>query len=241
MTRPVVGVALRLLIAVINVPRKVGRKAWIRCFKLTAQRAHLFGMNEAGWLPQKRVYQRLARQLGLTFWGLFRGPNPVFWDPDIFRKLSARQIKLHARAKGRLAQRWIGFNAARYLTEVVLRHIATKTIIAVLNTHLVPPGPKVEPWWRARMRKRSLARIRSLVHAHLAAGRIVVLMGDHNLLGKLDIPGVTWLVFEGVDKLAIAVPAGVSLDGFSIDDFLAPTDHKRGHAAEAHLTIGAAA
>lgn len=241
MTRPVVGTALRLLVAVMNIPTKVGPKAWERCFTLLVERAQIFGINEAGALRAKRLYRRLARELGLAYWGLFRGPNPVFWDPDVLRLLRARQIKLHARGSGAKARRWPGFNSARFLTEVVLRHIATKTIVAVLNAHLVPPGPKVDSSWRARQRARSLARIRRLVAFHLSMGRVVVLMGDHNLVGKLDIPGVTWLVFEGVDKLAIAMPDGVSLDEFDVDNFLAPTDHKRGHAADAHLTIGVAA
>ena len=58
-TRPV-GVALRLLIAVINVPAKV-EQAWIAASEALPPSAHLFGMN--GPKPATRVCQRLARQL----------------------------------------------------------------------------------------------------------------------------------------------------------------------------------
>ncbi len=240
MDRPVVA-RLRLLVACINIPTKVGKAAWARCFGLLVARAHIFGINEAGSWRAKRLYIRLARELGLKHYGL-SGSNPVFWDPDLFRKLKGRQIKLHARAKGRLARRWPGFNAARYLTEVLLRHRQTRVIVAVLNVHLVANGWKINARWRARMRKRSLDRIKRLVAFHcFEMGRIVVLFGDTNIADEVNIPGIVWLFPEGVDKVGIAVPEGMDLAGFDLDQFLAPTDHKKGRAAAVNLEIGAAA
>lgn len=237
MSRPVVA-TLRLLVACINIPTKVGPKAWARCFALVVARAHIFGINEAGSWRAKRLYIRLARELGLTHYGL-SGSNPVFWDPDLFRKLRARQVKLHARAKGRLARRWPGFNAARYLTEVVLRHIQSRVIVAVLNVHLVAPGRKVNSRWRARMRKRSLDRIRRMVAHHILMGRIVVLLGDTNIADEIDVRGMLWLFPSGVDKIGVGIPEGMDLEGFDLDQFLAPTDHKKGRAAAVDIEIGA--
>ena len=241
MDRPVIR-HLRLLFACMNIPTKVGPAAWARCFRLLAERAEFFGINEAGSIRAKRLYRKLAKALGLTSWGLWRGTNPIFWDPDILRFIRGRQIKLHSRGTSIKAKLWPGFNAARYVTEVVFRHIAARRIIAVLNVHLVAPGPKVPSRWRARKRAQSLARIRLLVAAHAALGRIVVLIGDTNIVDDIDIPGMVWLFPEGVDKLAILVPEGMTLADFDVEQFDAPTDHHHGRAADVTLDlIGAAA
>lgn len=243
MPRPVVPALpayLRLLLGVMNIPTKVGAKAWEKCFRILAEHAELFGINEVGSPRAKRLYIRLKDELGFAQFGVGQGPNPVFWARDTFRFLRGRVIRLHGRGKGRLARRFPGFNGARFLTEVVLRHRESDQIVAVLNFHLVAPGWKVLARWRAEMRRKSLARIDGLVAFHLSKGRVVVLMGDTNIGGAIDLTGVTWLFVAGVDRIAIAVPKGVTLDDFDIAQLVAPTDHKHGRFADARLTVGAA-
>lgn len=235
MSRPLLLLLLRA--ALINIPTKVGRAAWERCFRALAARGDIVTINEAGSWRAKRVYIRLAKELGYSHYGL-SGPNPVFWKADEYRKVKGRQIKLHARARGRLARRWPGFNGARYVTEVILCHRDTGEYITVLNWHMVAPGWKVRARWRAKMRARSIDRIERLVDHHRDVGRIVLGMGDANQ-DAFPIPGMKWIHADGPDLLGIALPASVYLDRADPDEFSAPTDHKHGKSAVIEL-LGAA-
>lgn len=237
MTRPVVA-ALQLLVAVMNIPTKVGPKNWDTCFRRLASHGEIFGINEAGSWRAKRLYRTLAKQLGYAHYGL-SGPNPVFWKASEYRRVSSRTIKLHARAKGALARRWPGFNGARYLTVVVLAHRGTGEFITVLNWHMVAPGRKVRARWRERMRARSIARIRRLVAYHLSVDRIVLGMGDANR-DAFVIDRFTWIHDDGPDLMGIGLPKGVYLERADDNEFAAPTDHKHGKSAVIDL-IGAAA
>lgn len=238
MTRPLV-VALVIRAAIMNIPTKVRAKAWERCFRLLAQHGGIFGINEAGSPRAKRLYRRLADELGYGHFGLDLGPNPVFWDRDEYRFVSGRQIKLHGRGRGKLARRWPGFNGARFLTIVTLRHRKTGQLVTVLNWHLVAPGWKVRARWRARMRALSEEIINGQVAFHRDRGRVVLGIGDGNQDGW-HVPNARWLHREGPDLMLLALPTGVHLEQADTDVFPAPTDHKDGKSADIGL-IGAAA
>lgn len=245
MTTSPLSVTLHLLVAMMNIPTKVGRSAWAENFDKLADRADIFGINEAGSWRAKRLYKRLAIQRGYGFFGLFIGPNPVFWDRRLYRQFSATQVRLHGRGKGRLAVRFPGFNGPRYVTVVVLEHIATGRKITVLCWHFVAPGWKVLAGWRTRMRRRSIARVSGIVRHHLDAGRIVLGIGDTNLQHAFELVDEwLWLRGDGVDKVGVAVPDGVRIDGYaarqSVVTFPARTDHKHGISAAIPLKIGSA-
>lgn len=241
-----VAATLHLLVAMMNIPTKMGAHAWAVDFDKLADRADVFGINEAGSVRAKRLYRRLARERGYGYFGLFIGPNPVFWDRRLYQLYSATQVRLHGRGKGRLAVKFPGFNGPRYVTVVVLEHLGTGRKVTVLCWHFVAPGWKVLAGWRARMRKRSIARVAAIVKHHLEAGRAVVGFGDTNLRNEFDlVDGWLWLRGDGVDKLGVAVPDNVHLDGYaarlSVVPFPALTDHKHGVSAAVPLKIGAAA
>lgn len=243
--RPVVA-TLHLLVAVMNIPTKMGARAWAIDFDKLADRADVFGINEAGSVRAKRLYRRLAQARGYSSWGLWRGPNPIFWDTRLYRLHSARQVRLHRRGRGRLARRFPGFNGARFVTVVTLVHLATGRRITFLNWHFVAPGWKVRDAWRARMRRRSIATVRAIVESTLDHGCTAVGFGDTNLREPFEVvDGWVWLRGEGVDKLGVAVPDGVDLDAYaageSVIAFPALTDHKHGVSAAIPLKIGAAA
>lgn len=237
MTRPVVTLPLYLRFACMNVPTKVGARAWRRCFDLLVEHGEFFGMNEAGSVRAKRIYNRRKDLYGYSQFGLFRGTNPIFWKKSEFSLVSGRQVKLHGRAKGRLALKYPGFNGARYLTEVILRPTADVAEVAVINVHLVAPGPKVNDQWRRQMRAKSIATINGIVAHHADSRRAVVLMGDTNIAGELDLPGVQWLYPRGVDKLGLALPDNATIATRTTKQFEAPTDHKHGRSADVQIRL----
>lgn len=223
---------------VINVPTSVGPRAWASCFRAIAKRTSVFGINEAFAPAAKALYLALALARGLGQYGVRRSPNPVFWRRRHWRKASGRVIKLHD-ALSRYGD-WPGFNDARYVTEVILRRRGRKGFpqVVILNTHWVPEGDKVNDEDRARARSASLREVRALILEHLAAGRIVILMGDTNIHAAihLNIPGLVWIRPLGVDKIAVALPPGWTLDDFDVDTFAARTDHKHGIAAAVEIS-----
>ncbi|WP_028654884.1 endonuclease/exonuclease/phosphatase family protein [Nocardioides sp. J54] len=228
-----------LRVAFGNVPTKVKAAGWEGCFRILKARGDVVGINEAGNWRAKRVYARLAKAAGYGRYGLFIGPNPIFWDRRVYRRYSARQVRLHDSGKGRRARLWPGFNAARYMTVVVLTHLDTGRLVTFINLHFVAPGPKVPARWRAAMRNRSIARLRKIVAHHQAAGRDVVVFGDANRHG-FPIPGAVWLDSSRPDVLAIVPADDTRLGDTTVEQVPAPTDHKRVVAARAEL-IGAAA
>lgn len=241
MDRPAILV-LRLLIGCINIPTKVGAKAWAACFRRLAARADIFGINEAGSPRAKDLYDDLMRELGLSQFGLWRGPNPVFWKTDVYDFVSGEQVQLHRAGRGRLARRWRGFNGPRFMTVVVLRHRATGREVTFINWHWVAPGWKVLSKWRSRMRVRSKRLLRREIASHRAAGRIVAGVGDTNLrLAFYVLKMWRWLRRKGVDKLGLAVLDGDQILDVDVEVFAAPTDHRHGLSAEVDIEIGAAA
>lgn len=241
---------LRLLlrVAFMNIPTKVGWRAWRANFRALDERGQVFGINEAGARRAKALYAVLAKRRRLGYFGLWIGPNPIFWDRRRYRLHSAAQVKLHGRAPGWRSLRWPGFNAARYVTVVVLEPLDGGPLETYLNWHWVAPGPKVDEKWRARMREISDRKVTEIIEHHRAAGRIVVGFGDINLRDAPDLGGhVIWLREQGVDVLCIALPDGVQLATTvararaQVDVFEADTDHKHGVSADIPLEIGAAA
>lgn len=244
MTRPVVARSLSLSVACMNIPTKVGPAKWRTCFNKLAAAGDVISINEAGSLKAKRLYNRLKNQHHMSQFGLFRGPNPIFWDVRKFAKVSAKQIRLHARGTGALARRFPGFNGARFMTVVVLQPLDAEghrlgPEVAFLNWHFVAPGPKVPAAWRARKRRQSEAKVRAERAKHIAAGRIVVGNGDANE-DAFDLADADWWIHDdGPDLMFVAVPAGVEVTHVLPGLIPAPTDHKRGKRADLTFTIGA--
>lgn len=231
-----------LRLAVINIPTKVGPAAWRECFEETADRADIFGINEAFSPRAKRLYRRLAKTLGLWFYLVFRSPNPLFYDSGMWRRVAGSQHRLHGR--GPWWPRWPGYNAARYASVAVFdrRDDPEAPWVTVINTHLVPRGRKVTNRWRERARRRSLAKLSQIIERHLELGRAVVIMGDLNMNTSPALPGVVWVTGPSVDKIGVACPAGWRIAIRTVFRYAAPTDHDRGVSAVVHLErIGAAA
>jgi hypothetical protein len=230
--KPKKGTRRQVRAATINIPIKVGEKAWEECFRETAARAPYFGVNECLSREQRALYDHLADELGLGHYGLF-GPNPVFWDQKKYRRIAGRQYQLH---KGRKSK-YAGYNAARYATVVVLEDRETGEQVTVVNAHLVPRGAKVPARWRARVRAQSLVKLTWIVQRHVRAGRAVVVMGDTNMDRPPKIPGVRWIAggTSGVDKIGVALPKRWKVANVHASEYDAPTDHKHGRVAQADL------
>ena len=223
-----------LHLATINVPAKVGRKAWEKCFEETAKRADLFGVNEAFSLRQKATFRRRAKAEGFRQYGLYKGPNPIFHNPNDWRRVRANTYRLHGR--GPLWRRWPGFNGSRSATVALFHPVRSAGApVAVVNTHWVPRGPKVPRVFRDRARRRSERVVARIVRAHLDRGHVVVVMGDLNMTTAPDLPGVEWVHDRGVDKIGVACPEGWEMTGAGSYRYPAPTDHKKGAAAAVWL------
>lgn len=221
-------------VGTINVPEKVGPQAWERCFEEIAERAELFGLQESLSDHQRDTYLDLAREHALRQFGLMKGPNPVFSDPKVWRRLYGSVYRLHGR--GPRFRAWPGYNEARYATVTVHEHVtAGGPQVTVVDAHLVPRGRKVPAWWRKRARRRSLRILADIVRRHVARGRLVVVLGDFNMDELPDLPGVHWLHGKGVDKIGVAVPDGWGIAAADVETFPAPTDHRRGVVATFRL------
>ena len=219
-------------IAIINVPVKVGASAWERCFRETAERAPLFGINETKSHEQRVLYRRLAREHGYGSAGM-ASPNVVFFDSARYHKISSRVVPLHPRGNGLLARRFPGFNDARSVTEVTLLDVKSGEVIVVLCTHWVPEGRKVPGVWRAWARNESKRRIRQMMRRHMKWGRTVFLIGDTNIGGVIDmsVRGFVWIRPEGIDKIGVGLPKGRPLQESEWHRYGAPTDHGAGIVA----------
>lgn len=228
---------LLLRASTINIPTSAGRKAWRRALAIATRHGDLTGAQEVFSPRAKALFVWLARHLGLRQFGLVYSPNPIFSDPDVWRRTRGNVHKLHGRGPLKYFRKWSGFNAARYATVAIYEHTnADAPLVTHLNTHLVPRGPKVPDWWRDQVRRISIEKITDIVAAHLAAGRVVLLTGDFNMEDAPKIPGVQWLWDDGVDKIGIAVPEGVDVARFIAHTFDAPVDHRHGVAAAITIT-----
>lgn len=226
---------IRVNTAVINIPTKVGPENWIECWELTAEVADVFGVNENSKKKHK-VYFDLAKKHNHGRYGVSNTPNPIFWDRKIYRGISGRQVRLHKAATGPLARKFPGFNAARYATEVVLRHRETKQELAFIVTHWVPNGNKVNPVFRTASRIASKRGVTRLIRENRNEGRPTFLMGDTNIFKKFWLYAIRWLRSQGIDKLGFAVPSGWKVSNMSSSTYPAPTDHKHGVRGSVTLT-----
>lgn len=227
-------------VAIINVPTKVGIRGWTGCIRaVLARRPAVAGINEAFTGRARALFVAAAAARGYRQYGARQTPNLIFWRRRHWQLVSGRVHQLHDRLS-RYAE-WRGFNDARYVTEVILRRRGRKhrdaPQVAVLCTHWVPGGDKVEATDRAQARDTSVAVIRGLILEHLAAGRVVILIGDLNVYAPIDlgVAGFEWVRGQGVDKIGVAVPAGYRLTAADFDLFAAPTDH--GHGVAARIQI----
>lgn len=237
MSRPRV-IELLLIVGVINIPVKIGRRAWRRCFGLMARRTDIFGVNECFTKEQRRLYLRLARKLDLGQYGTRIGPNPIFWDAKKYRLIDGRQTRIHPAGTSALARRWRGFNAARYVTDVVLASLDHPGLeIAAINTHWSAGGWKVPAMWLRGARRQSKKVVNALRAEHTAAGREVVLLGDFNIVRRIFLTAVRWLRVWGVDKVGIALTAAARLVAHRVLLIKAPTDHKHGVIVRIRLNI----
>lgn len=233
---------VRIRTGIINIPTKVGEKSWRECWTEMESRSDFFGVNEILSRAQRRVYRELSHEFNFGRQGV-GSPNAIFWNKEEFTKLSGRVIKIHDKATGVFARRAPGFNAARYMTEVVLEASGgsrysgpngRKQEYAVLCSHWVPQQ-RVSPIFRAKSRRASKKKLRELVAKHRAAGRVVVFLADTNIYKPIHIGPMLWMRKKGIDKMGIAVPEGVDVTGIDFVRFRAPTDHKYGNAG--HATV----
>lgn len=244
MTRPVVAAPapvvldLLLIVGIINIPIKVGKRAWRRCFGLMARNAGIFGINECLHPDQRELFLRLARKLGLGQYGTRIGPNPVFWDARKYSLVRGRQVKLHAAGTSAKARRYPGFNEARRATDVILAVHGTNGVqIGVINVHMAPGGKKVPTLWLIWARRQSKKVIRGLIAEHHEAGREVVVIGDTNIFREFVLGTVRWLRARGVDKVGIALTSAARLVRHRVRLVDAPTDHEHGVVVRIRLAI----
>ena len=218
-----------LRLAVVNIPHKIGADRWEACWDGARRRSAIFGVNESLRGDQRDLYAALAEDTKVGHSGLRQTPNPIFWKKKRFEKVSGEVHQIHGKAAGPLARRFPGFNAERDVNEVVLRQKENDREVAVLNTHWVPNGRKVNPVWRMKMRRKSKKLVRDLVRKHKRAGRPVFVMGDTNLFLPFWMPqDFKWYRARGIDKLGGTLPGKGRA-------YPAPTDHKHGVKATATL------
>lgn len=226
---------ITMSLGIINIPHKVGAKRWESCWKETALRAQIFGVNESGSRAQRNLYRELARKAGYGYYGLWKSPNPIFWDKRTYEFVRGQVTQLHGRSSGRLARRYPGFNAPRYQTEVILKDREGQEY-AFICVHWASRFHVTRRFY-ARARFLSARTASRTVRHHKKAGRIVGFGGDTNISGRIYNPQVTWLYSQGVDKLGVAVPRKYKLSQLRSRRFDAPTDHKHGIAGSALVTI----
>lgn len=225
---------MRLRASVINIPTKVGPLSWEQCLEEALERGSLVGVNESTQ-GKMSLWLRLAKEHGYGVYA-YSTPNPLFWDKEVYRLVAHNVHKIHDGEGGRWEEKYPGYNAERYITEAVFTEApesdASTPNLAVLHTHWVPNGRKVNGRWRTRMRRESKRLLRTLIKKHLAAGRIVIVMGDFNIrLPFYIMGGFVWVRATGVDKIGVICPKGWKIKAKKWSRFRAPTDHKYGAAA----------
>jgi hypothetical protein len=222
-------------IAVTNIPTQVGPDAWRECWDLTADRADIFGANEVFTRKARRMFRRRARKRGYDQYGMKQCPNPVFWNARLYVRTYGKVHRIHGGHDDALARLYPGFNDARYMNEVVLAPVDGGPEVAVLCSHWVPSGRRVDPKWRKKVRRESKALTAQLTAKHKAAGRIVVFLADTNIYPPILVAGLRFLRKVGIDKIAVAVPAGMVILRAKARTFWAPTDH--GHGVRANIRL----
>lgn len=225
-------------VGVVNVPVKVGPRAWATCWRTMARKTGAFGANESLSRRQRAVYAALCAARGWGQYGLRKSPNPLFWSKDTWTKVpgSGRVVELHP--PGPWARTYPGYNGARYATIVVLERRSGQRH-AFVNAHLVSAGHKVPAPWREQVRADSFAQLRELVHDLTDLGLVVWLLGDMNMPQPFPMGHrFTWVRGVGIDKLGVSLPAGVTLGDHSFDLARVPSDHKHGLVCRVHLTKG---
>ena len=222
----------RIKVALINIPRKLSDEDTRTCWDLTAARGSIFGVNECLSGRQRRIYRDAMKDFPhqLRQFGMAKGPNPIFWRNDMWRKVSGEVHMIHpANTSAKDAKRLPGFYSARYLTELVLSDLAGGYEVAVINTHWVSAARGVDKRWVRRSRRTSKKLARELVRKHRAAGRDVIFMGDTNLRKPFKMPkGFNWLRGLGIDKVGATRPGSAGI-------YDAPTDHRHGVRATIRL------
>lgn len=226
---------LETKVVTINIPVQVGHESWVKCWEKASNQASLFGTQEAFNRRQKRTYKRLCREHN---WGKagMGGPNPVFFNKTVWRKISSHVIRIHDADKGPHTKNRPGFHAARFMTEAVLHNIEYGYDAAVLNVHWVPEQIVTKSFKR-KSRRASKKILRQRVKYHTRMGRVVFVMGDTNIYKKIRIGAVKWMRALGIDKLGVAVPKNMIIESATYRMFSAPTDHKRGICGMLTVTL----
>jgi len=218
-----------LSVALINIPAKIGAAKIKECWEKAAARGAVLGVNESFHVQQRAIYKALAKEHGYDTFGLDRTPNPVFWRRSRLTFAHGRVHLIHeANTTAANAKKWPGFYDERSITEVILKLHSGKQV-AVLNTHFVYGAKVIDQRWLRQARRESKALLRELVRENQAKGRIVIAMGDTNMVEPFAMPrGFKWLRGRGIDKMGSNRDGDASL-------FTAPTDHKHGVRARIRL------
>lgn len=223
---------LRIRVGAINVPAKVGRTAWIRCFNIMANRTAAFVQNETLYRRMKVATAAAATARGWGATGLWTSPNPIFFNRRILRKVDSDVRRLHDRGPGYRALP--GFNSERYATLGVFRRrgraYRSMPLISIIGWHLVPQF-RVDATWRDRVRSESIDQVREMILEQLELGRIVYLLGDTNIVGPIPfgMPARTTSIKPvGIDKAYVFTPDDIEVVRKSFTLPKAPTDHKDG-------------
>lgn len=221
---------------VINIPHKVGPAAWLKCWLIMARRTGFFGVNESLSRRQRAVYLAAATARGWGQYGIRSSPNPIFYRRKQWKRdVGSHVVKLHDAGTDGRARLYPGFNSARYATVVCLVRRRTKQRHVVINAHLIPQQ-KVDADWRDNVRASSFAMIAALVRDYTDNGAVVWVMGDMNYYPTFPLGRrFHWLRGEGIDKLGVSLPAGMTLGEVDVRIVPAPTDHQHGVVAEVQL------
>ena len=220
--------------ALVNVPVKVGARAWRRCWLVMARRSSVLVVNESLSRRQRAVYLALALARGWGQYGTRTSPNPIFYSRRVWRFAAGRVHQLHG--TGPWFEQWPGYNGARDVTILIADHRRSGLRCAILGTHLVSEGSKVPDGWRDLVRTTSKDTLRTLVQGLMADGCVVLLAGDMNIRDPFPLgPGFTWVRGDGIDKVGVGVPPGVELGHTAWRLVAAPTDHKHGVTARVTL------
>lgn len=220
----------------INIPTSVGKSAWERCFIAALTRSDVFGVNEAFHPAAKDLYDRLCKRHEYGHVGLAKTGNPIFWNKAKYTLVDSGDEEIHGRGPG--YDEWPGFNDARGFTWAILRPKGALKgdgeDFMVINTHLVPNGPKVVDWWRVKVRAQSWKVLREVIKAAVHQGLPCFLLGDMNVSAAVPISRLfRWIKGVGIDKVGLGLPPEMKRGECTFVLYAAPTDHHHGVATVA--------